>query len=50
MINKFLYNCALGGISDFLYRKHNKSPKWMNKTEDKAWKIGYNYARKTCNK
>lgn len=44
----FIYNCALHGVSDYIYRKNNKPPKWMNSKECKAWKIGYEYARKTC--
>lgn len=44
----FIYLCALTGVADFMYYKSNRNPKWMNKREAKAWRIGYNYASKQC--
>jgi len=49
-MKEFNYMCALSGISDFIYGLGNRPPKWMNKKEEKCWRIGFNYARNTCRK
>jgi len=47
-MKKFIYMCALEGVSDFIYNLSTRPPKWMNKKEGKAWRTGFNYARNLC--
>ena len=44
-MSEFMYHCALTGVADFVHRKANRAPKWMDNNEKRAWALGYDYAR-----
>ena len=48
MNNYDLLECSIMGIADYIYNTSNRAPEWMNKDESKAWKIGYERAKRQC--
>jgi hypothetical protein len=48
MDNYNLFEVAVMGTADYLRDTRYSVPKWMNKTEAKAYKIGFERAREQC--
>ena len=46
----FIYQCALEGVADYIYNLSNRAPEWMDGSEKKSWRIGFNYAKNICRK
>ena len=46
--NYNLMECSVMGIADYLRSTKLKVPQWMNQIEVKAYRIGFERAKKQC--